>query len=244
MFFRFSESGLYGTFAFCIFLKATLIGVYCCVFKAMVPSLDVDYRGLSLYESLSERDADVLSIVDEEDLATFTFDGLKRRLGLHPETLSRILSRLEEEGIVEKTREGYEVTPKIAQLKLGSVRREAQTASLLQTFLPSNMLVQNLISELKGRWFGVLRWLGMSENSEGITLKWITEDGSIQVAASISGTSLNIDSKFLTSNNLDLALKAAYQLMAQIGKLCNATRSATHVAYYPSANSNSYFTLT
>ena len=214
------------------------------MFNAMVPSLDVDWRGLSPYDSLSERDADVLSIVDEEDLATFTFDGLKRRLGLHPETLSRILSRLEEEGIVKKTPEGYEVTPKIAQLKLGPVRREAQTASLLQTFLPSNMLVQNLISELKGRWFGVLRWLGMSENSEGVTLKWVTEDGSIQLAASISGTSLNIDSKFLTSNNLDLALKAAYQLMTHIGKLCNTTRSATHVAYYPSANSNSYFTLT
>jgi DNA-binding Lrp family transcriptional regulator len=210
----------------------------------MVPSLDVSWQDLSPYGSLSERDVDVLTLVDEEDLATFTFDGLKRRLGLHPETLSRILSRLEEEGIVKKTREGYEVTPKITKLQLSPTRREAQTVSLLQTFLPSNMLIQNLLSELKGRWFGVLRWLGMSETSEGVTLKWITEDGSIQIAASISGTSLNIDAKFLISNNLDLALKAAYQLIAHIGKLCNTTRSATHVAYYPSANSNSYFTLT
>ena len=214
------------------------------MFNVMVPSMDVNWQGLSPYGSLSERDVDVLSLVDEEDLATFTFDGLKRRLGLHPETLSRILGRLEEEGIVKKTREGYEVMPKIAKLKLGPARREAQTVSLLQTFLPSNMLTQNLISELKGKWFGVLRWLGMSENSEGVTLKWLTEDGAIQVAASISGTSLNIDAKFLTSNNLDLALKAVYQLMTHIGKLCNTTRSATHVAYYPSANSNSYFTLT
>jgi DNA-binding Lrp family transcriptional regulator len=214
------------------------------VFKVMVPPLDVNWQGLSPYGSLSERDADVLSLVDEEDLATFTFDGLKRRLGLHPETLSRILGRLEEEGIVKKTREGYTVTPKLTKLKLSPARREAQSMSLLQTFLPSNMLIQNLISELKGRWFGVLRWLGRSETSEGVTLKWVTEDGGIQIAASISGTSLNIDAKFLTSNNLDLALKAAYQLMAHIGKLCNTTRSATHVAYYPSANSNSYFALT
>jgi DNA-binding Lrp family transcriptional regulator len=221
-----------------------LIGVLCSVFMVMVPSLDVDWQGLSPCGSLSERDVDVLSLVDEEDLATFTFDGLKRRLGLHPETLSRILGRLEEEGIVQKTREGYTVTPKLTKMKLSPARREAQTVSLLQTFLPSNMLTQNLLSELKGRWFGVLRWLGVSENSEGVTLKWVTEDGGIQVAASISGTSLNIDAKFLTSNNLDLALKAAYQLMAHIGKLCNTTRSATHVAYYPTANSNSYFTLT
>jgi len=210
----------------------------------MVPSFDVNLQGLSPYGCLSERDADVLSLVNEEDLTTFTFDGLKRRLGLHPETLSRILSRLEEEGIVKKTPEGYQVTPKITKLKLGPARREAQTVSLLQTFLPSNMLTEHFISELKGKWFGVLRWLGMSETSEGVTLKWLTEDGSIQVAASISGNSLNIDAKFLTSNNLDLALKAAYQLMAHIGKLCTGTRSATHVAYYPNANARSYFALT
>lgn len=213
------------------------------MFKVMVPSLDVNWQGLSPHGSLSERDADVLSLVDEEDLTTFTFDGLKRRLGLHPETLSRILNRLEEEGIVKKTREGYRVTPKLTKLKLSPIRRETQTVSLLQTFLPSNMLIQQLISELKGRWFGILRWLGMSETSEGVTLKWLTEDGSIQIAASISGTSLNIDAKFLTSNNLDLALKAAYQLMAHVGKLCTGTRLARHVAYYPSSNAHSYFTL-
>jgi len=209
----------------------------------MVPSVDVNWQGLSPHGSLSERDADVLSLVDEEDLTTFTFDGLKRRLSLHPETLSRILNRLEEEGIVKKTREGYRVTPKLTKLKLGPARRETQTVSLLQTFLPSNMLIQQLISALKGRWFGVLRWLGMSETSEGVTLKWLTEDGSIQIAASISGTSLNIDAKFLTSNNLDLALKAAYQLMAHVGKLCTGTRLARHVAYYPGSNAHSYFTL-
>jgi DNA-binding Lrp family transcriptional regulator len=210
----------------------------------MVPSLDDNWQGISPYDSLSERDVNVMSLMDEENLTTFTFDGLKRRLGLHPETLSRILSRLEEEGIVKKTPEGYEVTPKIGKLKLTPTRREEQTICLLQTFLPSNIVIQHLLSELKGRWFGILRWLGISENSESITLKWITEDGSLQIAASINDSSLNIDAKFLTSNNLDLALKATYQLMAQIGKVLNTTSSATHVAYCPSANPRSYFVLT
>ena len=209
----------------------------------MAPSFDVNWHDSPPYDSLSERDADVLSLVDEEDLTTFTFDGLKRRLSLHPETLSRILNRLEEEGIVEKTCEGYRVTPKITKLKLSPARHETPNVSLLQTFLPSNMLTEHLISELKGRWFGILRWLGISETSEGITLKWLTEDGGIQIAANISGTSLNIDAKFLTSNNLDLALKAAYQLMAQIGKLCTGTRLARHIAYYPSASPYPYVTL-
>jgi len=202
----------------------------------MIPLLGVNWQGLPPYYSLSERDTDVLSLIEEENLTIFTFDGLKRRLGLHPETLSRILSRLEEEGMVEKTPEGYKVTPKITRLKLNPTRRETQNVSLLQTFLPSNMLTQQLISELKGKWFGILRWLGISETSEGVTLKWVTEDGGIIIGANISGTELNIEAKFLSDNSLDLALKATYQLMAQIGKLYSGTRLARHVAYYSGDN--------
>ena len=202
----------------------------------MIPILNVNWQGLPAPYPLSERDTDVLSLIDEEDLTTFTFDGLKRRLGLHPETLSRILSRLEQEGMVKKTPEGYRVTPKITKLKLHPTRDETSSVSLLQTFLPSDMLTQKLISELKGKWFGILRWLGISENSEGVTLKWVTEDGGVQIAANISGTALNIEAKFLSGANLDLALKAAYQLMAHIGKLYSGTRLARHVAYYGDSN--------
>jgi hypothetical protein len=81
----------------------------------------------------------------------------------------------------------------------------------------------------------------MSETGDGVTLKWVTEDGGIQIAANISGNALNIDAKFLHGNNLDLALKAAYQLMAQIGKLYSGTRLARHVAYYGGPSENPYF---
>ncbi len=211
----------------------------------MIPLFDVNWQGLPPSYALSERDTDVLSLIDEENLTTFTFDGLKRRLGLHPETLSRILSRLEEEGIVKKTPKGYKVTLKLTRLKLHATHQETQTqnVSLLQTYLPSNMLTQQLISALNGKWFGILRWLGTSENSDGVTLKWVTEDGGIQIAANISGTALNIDAKFLRGNNLDLALKAAYQLMMHIGKLYSGTRLARHVAYYGSPSEHPYFEL-
>ena len=202
----------------------------------MIPLLNVNWQAAPDFYSLNERDTDVLSLIDEEGLTTFTFDGLKRRLGLHPETLSRILSRLEQEGMVKKSLEGYTVTPKITKLKFHTTRDEASNVSLLQTFLPSDMLNERLIVDLKGKWFGVLRWLGMSENSEGVTLKWITEDGGIQIAAIISEIELNIEAKFLSDTNLNLALKAAYQLMAQVGKLYSSTRLARHVAFYGDSN--------
>jgi hypothetical protein len=203
----------------------------------MIPVLNVNWQSLPADYSLNERDAEVLALIETEDLATFTFDGLKRRTGLHSETLSRILSRLEQEGIVKKEYEGYCVTPKITELKLRPTGKETPTTPLIQTFLPSDLMTQQLILSLKGKWFGMLRWLGISENNQGVTLKWITEDGAIQIAANIQGTALNIEAKFLTSNNLNLALKASYQLMSLIGKLCISSQSSGHVlgrnvAYY------------
>ncbi len=209
----------------------------------MISLLDVNWQFLPPSYAFGERDTDVLVLIDEEDLTTFTFDGLKRRIGLHSETLARILKRLEEEGIVKKTSKGYKVTPKLTRLKLHPTRRETQSVSLLQTYLPSNMLTQQLISALNGKWFGILRWLGISKTSDSVTLKWITEDGGIQIDANVSGTELNIEAKFLRENNLDLALKAVYQLMAHIGKLYSGTRLARHVAYYGSPSEHSYFEL-
>ncbi len=203
----------------------------------MIPVLGVNWQSQQSECSLSERDADVLVLIETEGLATFTFDGLKRRTGLHSETLSRILCRLEEEGIIKKEQGCYRVTPKITELKLQPPRMEAPTTPLMQTFLPSDLLTGQLILSLKGKWFGALRWLGISESASGVTLKWITEDGGIQIAANIQGTALNIEAKFLTNNNLNAALKASYQLMTLIGKLAtnsqaSRTMAARNVGFY------------
>jgi hypothetical protein len=192
----------------------------------MIPFLNVNWQSPSTDYCPSERDADVLELIESEDLAVFTFDGLKRRTGLHSETLSRVLTRLEEDGIIKKGPEGYKVTPKITELRLNRARHDVPSTPLIQTYLPSDLMTPQLILGLKGKWFGFLRWLGVSENSQGITLKWITEDGGIQISANIQGTALNIEAKFLTNNNLNLAIKASYQLMSLIGKLANSSQAA------------------
>lgn len=182
--------------------------------------------------SLSERDADVVSLLSQEALTRFTFDGLKRRLGLHPETLSRILSRLEQEGIVEKGPGGYKVTSRINQFPtLHAVGSNELRMPLLQTLVPSNVSTEQLTQNLKGKWFGLLRWLGSTEGEEGITLKWITEDGGIQVNANILTPALTIEAKFLRDKDVDMALKASYQLMTYIGRLCSSSQLIRHVAY-------------
>jgi hypothetical protein len=200
----------------------------------MIPLLTVGWHGLP---TVSERDSDVLSLIDEEELTLFTFDGLKRRLGLHPETLSRILSRLEEEGIVKKQPNGYAVTPKISKLRLQETRQEEPRVTLLQTYLPSNMQVQQLITSLTGKWFGMLRWFGLAEDSHGITMKWVTEDGGIQINAIIQDSTLTIDAKFLHDNDLNRALSASYQLISYINTVLSSRHhSASHVGLFGDSN--------
>ena len=202
--------------------------------SGMIPVLTVGWHGLP---AVYERDSDVLSLIDEEELTLFTFDGLKRRLGLHPETLSRILSRLEEEGIVKKEKDGYTVTPKLTKLRLQETRREEEHVPLLQTYLPSTMQVQTLIANVKGKWFGQLRWFGLAEDSRGVTMKWVTEDGGIQINAIIQDSTLTIEAKFLRDNNLNRALNASYQLMSYIGSILSSRHHvASHVGFFGDGN--------
>jgi DNA-binding HxlR family transcriptional regulator len=203
----------------------------------MMPFLNVSWETAPDY-SFGEHDTDVLSVINNEDLTVFTFDGLKRRLGLHPETLSRILVRLEQEGFLTKEAHGYKVSPRITRLKLLEPENTENHVPLLQTYLPSNIVVQHLIANLAGKWFGRLRWFGLSETSRGVTLKWVTEDGGIQINAAIQDSTLSIEAKFLHENNLNLALNASHQLMAHIGKLCSGSRTATatHVGYFGDGN--------
>ena len=59
----------------------------------------------------------VMNMLSSETDATYTFQGMRRRLGLHQEKLTRILKRLEDDNLVLKTNEGYKV--------LGSPRKSA-----------------------------------------------------------------------------------------------------------------------
>ncbi len=196
----------------------------------MIPYLTVGWHGLP---TVSERDDEVLSLIDEEELTLFTFDGLKRRLGLHPETLSRILARLEEEGVVKKTANGYTVTPKLTRLRAQEIRSADNHVPLLQTYLPSNMQVQQLIQGLMGKWFGLLRWFGLAEDTRGVTLKWVTEDGGMQINANIQDNKLTIEAKFLRDNNLNRALSASYQLISYIGTILQSRHhTASHVSLF------------
>ncbi len=169
---------------------------------------------------LKEQDIDVIQIIYIEDLTHFTFEGLKRRLKIHPETLSRILTRLTEDEILEKTDNGYSLTTKGKQL----LKQHHETSTptripVLQSFFPPELSVDKIASDLKGKWFGSLRWLGYSVSEETVELKWITTNGEIIVSAVFTDEMLQIYSKAISETDFSSRLSVSYQLMGYITKL-------------------------
>ena len=181
---------------------------------------------------IGPRDMEVLRFIGEEALLGFTFEGLKRRLGAHSETLSRILDRLEEQRILEKTEHGYQVTDRGREVTgLQFLSAAEPRLTLLRTLLPHVENPKEAISNLRGRWFGPLRWLGYAEDEKGTSMKWVTEDGSIQIDAIFSGGELTIEGRIKEGKNLTDAIKASHQLVGYISKVYPST-SRQELAYY------------
>lgn len=186
--------------------------------------------------SVADRDMAVLRVIEEEALTSFTFEGLKRRIGAHPETLSRILGRLEDQRILEKANEGYRVTEKGRGLfSLHPLNATEPRLTLLRTLLPPNTDAGQILSDLRGKWFGALRWLGHSSTQEEITLKWITEDGGLQIDARFSFDSLTVEGQLLHDRDLADAIRASHQLVGYVAKVYSRSRPR-NVAYFAVGN--------
>ena len=165
----------------------------------------------------------------EEGLTVFTFDGLKRLVGLHQEKLSRIIDRLEEEGFVEKVTEGYRITARgnvVVARPMGSVQ---PAMPIVQSLLPRDVDLESILSQLKGRWFGKLRWLGYAKNDDGIVLKWIAEEDGFQIDAKFTDNYLSIDAKIAEAGKTSEAVKAAHLLLGHVSRSYTTPRRRGHM---------------
>lgn len=98
------------------------------------------------------------------------FNGLRRSLDAHPESLTRSLRRLERLGTVGHDGNGYFLVdgPEPAP----GPRRPARTELLATVRLPPSVTEGNFIGVLAGRWFGPFRWVGTQEGRLGPSLVW------------------------------------------------------------------------
>src|SRR5579862_1000415 len=138
-------------------------------------------RGLEDLERPSDNDLVILRAIGEDhDASELSFQGIKRKLGLHQETLSRSLHRLQRDGFVERLDHAYRISPKGVHTigddksRLNPLSKmepvDPYSVSLLRAKLPSDVSTSELVNSLSFKWFGNLRWLGSTQTPESATL--------------------------------------------------------------------------
>lgn len=168
---------------------------------------------------LREHDRDVLTFLSQDPSSHVAFQGLRRRLGLHPEQLSRALSRLAEDGLVERTDHGYHATAKaLTVLSPDALTRTPEGLTVLETYLPADVVVSSLVDALQGRWFGPLRWFGFSEDQGELRLWWSTEDSGIQLEVRLHDGRLRIVAHIASRDRLDEAARHAFLLFEHLSR--------------------------
>ncbi|HXG07170.1 MAG TPA: MarR family transcriptional regulator [Nitrososphaera sp.] len=176
---------------------------------------------LLVVTDLHNNDTKILLALNEESGSNYSFKGLMRKLGLHQQSLSRALRRLEEMGLVEKSQAGYRLArgSESAISKIDFRRpKEREYTQLLQTYIPLNVRASEIVSQLMGRWFKNLRWLGMIESEAGYTLQWFSEDGSFQINLRMISNYIVIETNASTEREKVEAMVGSYAIYEQITK--------------------------
>jgi len=169
--------------------------------------------------NLREHDREVLEFLSTDPTSHVAFQGLRRRLGIHPEQLSRALHRLADDGLVERTEHGYRATAKaLTVLSPDALTHVPEGLVVLETYLPADVEVASLVNALHGRWFGPLRWFGFSEDGGGVRLWWSTEDNAIQLEVHLQEGQLRLLAHIATRNRLDEAARHAYVLFEHLSR--------------------------
>ena len=157
----------------------------------------------------------VMEMLSADSDATYTFQGLKRRLGLHQEKLTRILKRLENDNLVAKTDEGYRTLKQPRKANHPLVEGEP----IIRGLLPPGIDSRVLLEKIKGRWFKNFRWVGYAGGTERLSLYWITEDNKFELRVQLSPIEILVWSRMTNLAETGSPVAAAYELFDRISRI-------------------------
>lgn len=121
------------------------------------------------------------------------FNGLRRALRVHPESLSRSLRRLAREGTVKRTAQGYRLVTDGSAQRPASLPSDLPTgAPVAELKLPPQDSPQEVLGRLSGRWFGDFRWVGFYEGPGNTTLLWTHRNDGSRLWLRIRGDVLEV----------------------------------------------------
>ena len=187
----------------------------------------------------SANDLEILrAIGDDIDARELSFQGIRRKLGVHQETLSRALHRLQRDGYVERLEHAYKVSLKgMNTILSGDLQSKAKAVPdpysvvLLSAILPNDLNVQKLIDSLSFKWFGNLRWLGSTMSAESATLSWITSETGLKISVRIRGYAIAIETYPIDSGSIAEATRSAFDLFDHISRALRSSEKIEGTRY-------------
>jgi hypothetical protein len=163
-------------------------------------------------------DSKVLDVLSENN-SNYTFRGIMRKLGMHQESLSRSLHRLHDLDLIEKSQLGYKLSEKGAFFAKDDPKLKISYTPLLQTYVPSNVHPRDIISNMAGRWFKNLRWMGMVESQTDHVLQWLSEFGSFDLNLRVAPNYITIETSAISEKDRSDAMVSAYRVIQEVSKL-------------------------
>lgn len=202
---------------------------------------DINRNSLSTND-FHNNDTKILSFLNQETGANYSFKGLLRKLNLHQQSLSRALSRLEDLGLIEKSSLGYKlskngesimtlstksnVEKRVGALEEGEEKEEEVEkkkngyVQLLQTYVPIDIKSDEIVHALIGKWFNNLRWIGMIESETGeYMLQWINDNNTFQIILRVISKYLIIETNANSDKEKVEAMIGSYRIFEQITKI-------------------------
>jgi hypothetical protein len=138
------------------------------------------------------------------------FNGLRRALEVHPESLTRALRRLERYGAVARSDGGYRLV--VPDEELGrSAAPAPHWVPVAEVELGGTTDPTQALGTLAGRWAGTLRWVGVYEQGGAEYLVWSRTDGPGHVLLGIEDRRLRVFADGGGSSGTEAALHRAAQ---------------------------------
>ena len=197
--------------------------------------------GISL-DDFQSNDKKILSVLNQDsDLIDnqYTFNGLVRKLGIHQQSLSRALRRLEDAGLIQRTESGYKLSKNLRSILVKKSRidlenlakkiskQHLQFVQILQMYIPTTVQVDEVVDKLVGKWFGNLRWIGLVEGDGGYVLQWANSDKFL-VNLKIVSRYATIESNATSEKDKAESMISAHRIFEQITKVLKTESEKNH----------------
>lgn len=196
--------------------------------QILIPKHPNFMRSLISTEDLHTNDKKILSLLSLDETSQYSFTGIKRKLNVHQQSLTRALTRLEDLGFIEKSLAGYKLknsadTSQIydanARHISSVIKNDGMVFQLLHARIPVLVDIEKIFQGLRGKWFDKNRFIGSTKIDNGYVLKWLNEKGPFELIVTLIGNYCLVDTNADSEDFKLEAMFGATRIIKEITKI-------------------------